>query len=68
MTDLVLHFIKSNHGRRLVTEKHLAMLKGGAKSKSGTYVELSIANHPFKVIAISSAAWKQPALQSLGVC
>lgn len=60
MTDPALHFIKSSHGRRLVTEKHLAMLKGSSESKSVTYC--------FQSTSHLRAAWKDPGLQSFGAC
>lgn len=58
MTDPALHFIKSSHGRRLVTEKHLAMLKGSSESKSVTYC--------FQSTSSLRAVWNEPALQALG--
>lgn len=58
MTDPALHFIKSSYGRRLVTEKHLAVLKGSSESKSVTYCFQST-NHLM-------AVWKDPDLQSWG--
>lgn len=40
--------------------------KRSSKSKGGTRVEISIADHSFKVIVISSAAWKELVHHSLG--